>query len=349
MADSKFSFSKSSEFQKFCELSAELGRNPLLVQGAGGNTSIKEEGMLWVKASGTWLSEATEKLTMVAVSLARLEEAMAQDDERAEKPQHFTIDSSSSLRPSIETVVHASLKHRVVLHVHCVETISWAVLTNAEDLLSEPLACLDWAFIPYNRPGLPLARAIQSRITDQTNILILGNHGLVVAEDSLTKAKKLLLEVHQRLQRSKRDVAIPQSNFAMSEESNYRLANNFAQGIAHDPSSLRAVKNGSLYPDHVIFLGSGLKILKSGKSLDQFEKDQSENLPKALIVPNQAVLVHKQAARGTDEMLMSLTEVAARLQPQDNVSKLGFENEAALLNWDAEKYRQELARRSATA
>ena len=42
MNDSPFNFSKSSEFRKFCELSSDLGRNPLLVQGAGGNTSIKE-------------------------------------------------------------------------------------------------------------------------------------------------------------------------------------------------------------------------------------------------------------------------------------------------------------------
>ena len=109
MIDSIFNFSKSSEFHQFCELSAAIGRNPLLVQGAGGNTSVKEDGLLWVKASGTWLSEATEKKTMVAVDLAKLERAMAQNDERVEKPQYFKADPAESLRPSIETVVHATL------------------------------------------------------------------------------------------------------------------------------------------------------------------------------------------------------------------------------------------------
>jgi rhamnose utilization protein RhaD (predicted bifunctional aldolase and dehydrogenase) len=32
-------------------VSAELGSNRLLVQAAGGNTSIKDDGVLWVKAS----------------------------------------------------------------------------------------------------------------------------------------------------------------------------------------------------------------------------------------------------------------------------------------------------------
>ena len=40
------------------ELSVFLGSNLDWVQGAGGNTSVKENGVLWVKASGYWLSDA---------------------------------------------------------------------------------------------------------------------------------------------------------------------------------------------------------------------------------------------------------------------------------------------------
>ena len=40
------------------ELSVFLGDNLDWVQGAGGNTSVKENGVLWVKASGYWLSDA---------------------------------------------------------------------------------------------------------------------------------------------------------------------------------------------------------------------------------------------------------------------------------------------------
>ena len=42
----------------FIKLSSEIGKNQRLVQGAGGNTSYKEEGDMWVKASGKWLSRA---------------------------------------------------------------------------------------------------------------------------------------------------------------------------------------------------------------------------------------------------------------------------------------------------
>ena len=45
-------------------------RNILLVQGAGGNSSVKQDDVLWVKASGAWLSEAKEKEMFVPVELA---------------------------------------------------------------------------------------------------------------------------------------------------------------------------------------------------------------------------------------------------------------------------------------
>jgi rhamnose utilization protein RhaD (predicted bifunctional aldolase and dehydrogenase) len=40
---------------------AEIGRDPLLVQGAGGNVSWKANDTLWIKASGTWLADAMVK------------------------------------------------------------------------------------------------------------------------------------------------------------------------------------------------------------------------------------------------------------------------------------------------
>jgi rhamnose utilization protein RhaD (predicted bifunctional aldolase and dehydrogenase) len=42
--------------QELVRLSARLGADPRLIQGAGGNTSIKTGNTLWVKASGKWLA-----------------------------------------------------------------------------------------------------------------------------------------------------------------------------------------------------------------------------------------------------------------------------------------------------
>ncbi|HEY6601546.1 MAG TPA: class II aldolase, partial [Xanthobacteraceae bacterium] len=63
-------------------MSARVGRNMLLVQGAGGNSSIKHGDVLWVKASGTWLADAEDKEIFVPVSLSGARAALAAGNER---------------------------------------------------------------------------------------------------------------------------------------------------------------------------------------------------------------------------------------------------------------------------
>lgn len=93
------------------ELSAALGADPLRTQGAGGNTSIKRDGVMWIKASGTWLADALAQDIMTPVRLDRLRKAIFDGDPRAATATDFvdTQLNASGLRPSIETSVHGDL------------------------------------------------------------------------------------------------------------------------------------------------------------------------------------------------------------------------------------------------
>ena len=46
------------DFADLARLSARLGADPLVIQGAGGNTSVKDGAVMWIKASGTQLADA---------------------------------------------------------------------------------------------------------------------------------------------------------------------------------------------------------------------------------------------------------------------------------------------------
>src|SRR5260370_36845924 len=63
---------------------------------------------------------------------------------------------------SIETAMHAVLPHRVVLHVHCVNTIAWAVRNDAPAQLQHRLHGLRWQWISYVDSGLALSREIEN-------------------------------------------------------------------------------------------------------------------------------------------------------------------------------------------
>ena len=55
--------------KKINHLCSQLGKDHLIVQGAGGNVSWKDKEILWIKASGTWLAQANEKNIFVPVNL----------------------------------------------------------------------------------------------------------------------------------------------------------------------------------------------------------------------------------------------------------------------------------------
>ena len=63
--------------------------------------------------------------------------------------------------PSVETPLHSLLPHRVIAHTHDVATMS---LTNIRDAEAERLVGELFegriVYVPYVRPGFPLARAV---------------------------------------------------------------------------------------------------------------------------------------------------------------------------------------------
>src|SRR5580698_6397091 len=115
------------EYRALLRYAAAIGTDPSLVQAAGGNVSLKRDGVLWVKASGTWLANAERQDIFVPVHLAPLLAAMLADNAEDTMPFVAADKNPSGLRPSIETTLHGVLPHPVVVHVHCVETIAWAV------------------------------------------------------------------------------------------------------------------------------------------------------------------------------------------------------------------------------
>ena len=331
-------------------LSARVGADPLLVQAAGGNTSLKLDGVMWIKASGTWLQHAQERDIFVPVAIDPLLTALERDDPACESCTDFVRGDLNSLglRPSIETTVHASFAHKVVVHVHCIETISWAVREDAEARLTEKLGGFDWAFVPYRRPGLPLAKEIRKRIKSQTNVLVLGNHGLVVAADKVADAEKLLGQVVSVVRKPARkttmnDVAALEK---LARGTRYAPSPDpVVHSLAFDPESLAQARKGTLYPDHIVFLGAGIAVTEEGeaphKAAERIGRAGRPE-PKLVVVPGQGVLLPSDATPAMHAMARCLADVAVRLTQADPVRVLTLEDELALVNWDAEKYRQSL-------
>ena len=322
------------ELQQLRSLSARAGADPLLVQAAGGNTSLKDNGIMWIKASGTWLKDAATRDIFVAVDHQAILTALAQNDPACESCTSFVRGdlNTTGLRPSIETTVHALMPQRVVVHVHCVNTIAWAIRADAEARLAEKLTDFAWAFVPYARPGLPLAGAIASRLKPGVDVLVLGNHGLVVAADTVAAAEALMNRAVTALARPVRAAAKPdrQALYKRCAGTAYQpAAMDETHALATDPLALARATSLVFYPDHVVFLGVGVATSFAGD-------------PPLVAIPGEGVFIHEDAKPAIEPMGRCLADVMRRVEESDPLVALTDRDIHRLVNWDAEKYRQTL-------
>ena len=130
----------SDPLDSLVRLSNLLGRDMRLVQPGGGNTSIKVNGELLVKGSGTDLRTiGREGFTRLSLSrLAPLAEAESLTDAEMMRFMAGCMVGDGPA-PSVETPLHSLLPHRVIAHTHDVATMSMtAPVVPDSSLLSRP-------------------------------------------------------------------------------------------------------------------------------------------------------------------------------------------------------------------
>jgi ribulose-5-phosphate 4-epimerase/fuculose-1-phosphate aldolase len=304
------------EIAPLLNLSTRVGRDPQLVQGNNGNLSLKIDGVLWIKASGKWLANAKHEETFVPVELAVVKESLRRNVEIA---QLYTL--GDQLRPSIETAMHAVLQHRVVLHVHSVNTIAWAVRSDGPSQLSKRLAGLDWRWVPYISSGIPLAKKIEKLLSaaPETNVFILGNHGLVICGNNCGGAEALLDDVERRLAIIPRPSPEPEAALleVLSGCSHWRFPDIPAlHALGTDPVSRMILKGGVLYPCQAIFLGPRIPMVPFSVPLSWFAAYSSGDAetPTYAIIEGGGVVVNKKINNAEYATLIGLMQIVQRVE-----------------------------------
>ena len=326
--------------KEFC---AQIGADPLLVQGAGGNVSWKDGGTLWVKASGTWLAEAESKEIFVPVDLTFLQTALTKQNFSV-KPE---VTSNFCLRPSIETLLHALMPHRVVVHLHAVEILAHLVQTNARQKIKKRVGdAVKWIYVDYFKPGANLARAVSEQLTTRTDadVVFLGNHGVVIGgrdvEDVVTTLHTLIFKLKTKTSKSQ-----PENSLSI-RESDF-LARGYVP-YADKEVSLLAIKDElinrlrhewALYPDHVVFLGAEAVILERDFRMLELDKI-ARSKPPFIFSGDDGVYENIAVTPAQKSQLRCYFDVITRQDSADKLSTLTDRQVFELLDWDAEKYRQ---------
>jgi rhamnose utilization protein RhaD (predicted bifunctional aldolase and dehydrogenase) len=215
------SSSAAPELLELIRLSRAAGGDPDWVQGGGGNTSVKSadaavrSASMWVKTSGTTLSEMDEARGWAELDLAAAR-AIVEDEaaavaamaprEREEAVLARLVKATrrpAGMRPSVESSLHAQLD-RVVLHSHPVHLTAFLCARDSRSAWPDLLGELADAtlYVPYVDPGFTLAANLRDELAARARaglarprIVLLENHGLFVAADSVDDC----LALHERV------------------------------------------------------------------------------------------------------------------------------------------------------
>jgi len=114
------------EINELIEISKYYGSNKDYVIAGGGNTSFKDNETIWIKASGSALSDLNED-GLVALNREKLhiissaeysDEPVIREVQVKEDLLRSITDKGKNKRPSVETSLHELIQYKFVVHIH---------------------------------------------------------------------------------------------------------------------------------------------------------------------------------------------------------------------------------------
>jgi rhamnose utilization protein RhaD (predicted bifunctional aldolase and dehydrogenase)/NAD(P)-dependent dehydrogenase (short-subunit alcohol dehydrogenase family) len=168
-----------------------IGEEPDLALHGGGNTSIKSSvtdifgdkiPALYVKASGFNMASITphDFVALDGEYLLSLNKLHALSDEAmADEFRLHQLKASKTL-PSIETLMHAFIPGKCIVHTHPSAILALTNRENGEEALREAI-WLHGSIIPYTKVGFDLALAVAKTLEANPHAsgIVIMHHGLV--------------------------------------------------------------------------------------------------------------------------------------------------------------------------
>ncbi|MBP5307976.1 MAG: class II aldolase [Clostridia bacterium] len=333
------------------EISQYAGNRVDYTQGGGGNTSVKDGGVMYIKASGFKLKDIDGNTAYVPMDLEKIKnffDGVDLSDGKDHEAENKAVTAEATLkyeglaplRPSVEVGFHSVLK-KYVIHTHSVYANLLTCAKNGKDTAAEIFADADfgYVFMPYIDPGFTLSvkmkEAVDGYVKSTGNypeVIFMQNHGLVVSADTIERVKAVNEEVNIKIaaffaiKDEFRAVTLKQTG---EDEyvSETPLVKDFVKKNGLDKAFLDRYP---LYPDQLVYLNNVLNFA-----------------PQKLNVSGDCVCyrTNGKEALTLEETLFAYLFVIETLQRRGaEISTMSEKDVDFINNWEAEKYRRSLSK-----
>jgi rhamnose utilization protein RhaD (predicted bifunctional aldolase and dehydrogenase) len=362
-------------------LSRFYGRDPEWVIAGGGNTSVKDESTLYIKASGTSLAEASEE-SFVAIDRSKLPKTWSKEypadvDAREKEALQDLMDArveGETLRPSVETGMHDAFPQTLVVHTHPTLANGLTCSEHGESAARE-LFGEEMIWIPSINPGYVLSTRVADEIASfrksygrAPKLLFLENHGLTVAGersgDIHQLHRKVVETILSRVQRAP-DLGGADVDLEHAERVKVALKEAFESVSGKDatvlfdtaPELLQRASSADrmepllspFSPDHIVYAGHApLYVEDSGEAADLFERSSAEHgvPPKCVILKGLglfAVGPSPKVAESARMLFRDAVNIAAYAESFGGAKGMSDEQVEFIRNWEVERFRSSVS------
>ncbi|MDC7232924.1 MAG: class II aldolase/adducin family protein [Spirochaetales bacterium] len=365
--------------EKLVEISNRYGSDLEYVIAGGGNTSWKNDEIMYVKGSGTELGTITGD-GFVKVDLSRLdaiwsksysEDVDKREEEVLEDLMASRFPSEMKKRPSVETLLHALLPFSYVVHTH-------PALVNGITCSRQGKDAIDRLFgkkaiwVPVTNPGYILAKEVKDEIEKNTaggndfpQMIFLQNHGVFVSGNSEEEVDGIYKEIFDAIRPEvgsfpagkeipvEADSILAVESIVKSSLDDSLTVSGFAnQDILDMARSEKdfAPLDLAFTPDHIVYYGfkplyaQSLETLADG--IAAYKEENGVNPRLAVIKDLGAFAFNSTATQNEKSRLLFLDDVKVAVYTASfgGYQFMPEDQINFIRNWEVEQYRASLSR-----
>jgi len=326
---------------------------PDLIQGPGGNTSVKDDnGNMIIKASGFRFEEITEESGYSIVNSRKISDYFfnVQVTEKAKEEKlsleaiqtNILKNSSGEMypKPSMETGFHAVLD-KYVVHTHSVWSNLINCTVNPFELLKKIQfkTDLDISYIPFVSPGFGLSYLITQELKKadelqrkRPQVFFLENHGIVAHSNVLDEAQTMLMNIDKTIQ----DLLEISSDYPITElekrDSSFVPCHDFVWSFFQKHKVEEGFFNQVLFPDQTVFFHNQIA----------FSEDSNKKIKS---IPKQGIQYHcgEREAKSIHETMTAYCFLFDTILSLNQTPRFVSNEEIDYINnMDMEKHRKSL-------
>lgn len=361
-------------------LSRKFGKNPDYIIAGGGNSSFKNENKMWVKASGTSMSDIDEngfvcldrKLMQVLSTKSYSKDAGIREEE-VKKDLHEAILEPKGKRPSVEASMHEVIQYKFIMHTHPTLVNGVLCAKNSKEVITQ-LFGDDVVYVPYTDPGYILFKEVvialqdyKARKNKEAQIIFLENHGVFVGADTCEEIEEIYAKIEGKL--TEKITACPSDKHTTENQELKELANQITikgstEAICSvvDSSDLTSffIKDKVSFskvsipftPDNIVYCKSKYIYSQTkddiNEQIESFKKDNGYS-PKVIAFEGKGLVCIEESEKSAKIVLDVFKDMmkVSYLSESFGGSRPMTQKQIDFIdNWEVENYRRQMSKQS---